>query len=94
LWLVKTLIIRSALPRVETKSSALRMTMGTAFLGGVARLVSSRKVGRTPRIFVAAIGLELVGMPAIAIWQSRVVNLAKSRAKGWADQGIDLNCEC
>jgi Domain of unknown function (DUF4345) len=54
------------------------MVTGVVFIGGIARLISWRKTGRPHPIFVPAIVLELVGMPAIAAWQCHVASLANS----------------
>jgi hypothetical protein len=79
-WFAVAPLIWSCVPRVEHKTVTIRLVLSTVFVGGLARLLSWRDKGRPHPLFQAAIGLELVGMPVIAIWQARVAALAQRAA--------------
>jgi Domain of unknown function (DUF4345) len=81
-WFVAGPLVWSTVPGIEKNGARLRAVAATVFLGGLVRLLSWRATGRPHPIFVAAIGLELVGMPALVAWQARV----QARATGSARQ--------
>lgn len=74
-WFATAPLIWSAIPRVEQRTSLARSLGATVFAGGVARLISWRATGRPHLLFVVATALELVGIPAVVIWQWRVAHL-------------------
>jgi len=57
---------------------ALRIALGTAFAGGLARLVSLRKKGRPHPTMLAALGIELGLVPALMVWQAAVARSARA----------------
>lgn len=75
-WFATAPVIWSAIPRIEHRTKLTRSLTAIVFLGGLARLVGWRTAGRPHPVFIAAIALELVGIPAVMGWQSRVARLA------------------
>jgi hypothetical protein len=79
IWFATAPLIWSAIPHIEQRTGLARSLGAAVFTGGVARLISWRTTGRPHPQFVAATVLELVGIPAVVIWQSRVAQLSGQR---------------
>lgn len=86
-WFAVAPIIWSSLPHIERRGTVLRATLGTVFLGGIVRAMSWRKMGRPHAAFVAATGLELIGMPIFLAWHYQVSKQSGSVATDGAAQG-------
>lgn len=77
-WFATAPVLWSALPDIENRGERLRAVSAVVFLGGLARLLSWRRTGRPHPVFVAAIALELIGMPALVAWQAMVESRSRS----------------
>lgn len=71
-WTAGGLGLLWSLGAPQERGSVTRTILATAGLGGGPRLLSWSKVGRPHPVFVGALGLELVGVPAILAWHRRV----------------------
>jgi hypothetical protein len=76
LWFAVAPVIWSSLPRVEENGRVLRAVSAAVFLGGLARVRSWQASGRPHPVFVGATALELIGIPAVAAWQTHVARVA------------------
>lgn len=60
------------IPRVETELTLFRALGGVGILGGVGRVISMVTAGAPPPSLVAFTILELMLIPALIYWQTRV----------------------
>lgn len=79
-WWVAGLLVWWSVPRVERATTVLRMTLGAAFVGGLARLIAVAVSGWPHPVFIGALAIELVIVPLVLWWQARVVRATRSVA--------------
>ena len=72
-------VLLSQLGQIE-RSSVVNVALGTVFAGGLARLLSWRQRGRPHPNAVVAVGLEVVAVPLLAMWQRKVAAEASQRS--------------
>jgi Domain of unknown function (DUF4345) len=71
-WLALGLALYWLTPRIEKETSLFRAICGAIFVGGIGRLISLALLAAPPAPFIGFTILEIVGMPALIAWQSRV----------------------
>ena len=76
-WSVAGVLVWWAVPRIERATTVLRMTLGAAFVGGLARLIAVAVSGWPHPVFIGALVIELVVVPVVLWWQARVVRSAR-----------------
>jgi Domain of unknown function (DUF4345) len=72
IWFGIGIILYWVILSVDKRTVLFRLLTGGIFLGGMGRLFSAFLVGLPPAEFIAATVLELIGMPLLVLWQSRV----------------------
>ncbi len=72
IWLGVGVLLYWMLPAIETQTTLFRFTIGSIILGGIGRLASAFLVGIPPIPVLGGIGLEVIGMPLLLLWQSRI----------------------
>jgi hypothetical protein len=80
-WLGAGLILYWTLLRPAPRALVTRVVLILAASGGIARLISVAVVGWPHPIFVGTIGLELVVVPLVIWWHSRVFPVTSPAAE-------------
>jgi hypothetical protein len=62
----------STIPRIESHGGRFRLLTGIVVMGGIGRLLSLLAIGLPSSTMLAALAMELVVTPGLAIWQYRV----------------------
>lgn len=75
-WVPLVIWSLAALPE---RAGAFRIVVGCAFLSGFARLTSYLVEGYPGVVPVVLMTLELVGMPSLLLWHTRLVRLDRER---------------
>jgi hypothetical protein len=72
----------SCIPAIETKTERARLLGGLIVLGGLARLYSLAVYGAPSAGHLFGLGMELVVVPLLLLWQTRLAQAASGRV--WA----------
>lgn len=72
LFLGMLLLFASCIPAVERKGSRLRLLAAMVVIGGLFRLLSLALVGMPSLGHRIGLGIELIEVPLILLWQARV----------------------
>ena len=67
----------STVPRIEARGGRFRLLTFIVVLGGIGRLVSLLSIGPPSPAMAAALVMELIVAPGLALWQHRVAARTK-----------------
>lgn len=71
-WLVLGLALLTTLSRLHSPNPMLQWLLAAVFLGGIGRLMSMFFLGPPPIPFILFTLLEIIGMPALMLWQFKL----------------------
>jgi hypothetical protein len=67
----------STIPRIETNGNRFLLLTCIVVMGGAGRSMSLLAIGTPPATMMAALAMELLVTPALALWQRRIARQAK-----------------
>ncbi len=70
----------STIPRIEAHSTRFRCLTALVVTGGIGRLGSLLAIGTPSPVMLAALGMELLVTPGLALWQHRISGLSPATA--------------
>lgn len=71
-FLAVGLLFYATIPALETRTALFRAASAMVFAGGLARLLSLFVAGAPSAGHLAGLGMELVVVPLLVLWQARV----------------------
>lgn len=80
-FLALGLVFWSTVPAIERRTARFRLASLLVIAGGLARLLSLLAVGAPTAPHLAGLGLELVVVPLLAVWQAAVARSFTAAAR-------------
>lgn len=62
----------SCIPEIESKTGRFRLLAGLVVLGGIGRAISAFALGLPSLPHILGLGMELLVVPLLVLWQARV----------------------
>ncbi len=81
----------TTVPRIETRGCRFRLLTFAVVLGGVGRLFSLLSIGLPSSTMVAALIMELLVAPGLALWQHRLAFQTRGGCSAWRPRPSDFS---